>query len=317
MKKSKLLTSILSLALVLTLGACLENLEDNDVSEELTSEESSPNLDTEDTTQEDTTSEPEPYTGDPVLDLLNSVKEESNYSLRIEYQDWKSSTYADEEEMYSAFYSGTIIKNFVYDYIINLTYTEDVFLLEYYNNGDYGVNDAYDVEVYVNTESGLDVYFLTDNYTTNLHEYTTYDGYTWQTYFSSLLTLLDYLDYIVVNPESYDKVSLDYTLEIETLDLLTTFVESLFHCGNYYPDDNYTKSAAPFVVNYKTYYESYGAPYSDSIYLFDTEEWDTTMYYLEDIGSGSDHQLYYFSASSFVYDIGNSSIDSVYTSQFN
>ncbi len=324
MKKSKLLTSLSALALVLSLGACSEpeeetkNPENPDEGFYVEGEDEDSSSSTSESSGGDTEEPSEEYDGDPVKDLLETVKEENNYHLRIEYQDYRSSTYGDAQEMYSDFWAGTLTQNFVYDYIVDLTYTEDVFLLEYYLNGDdLSITDPADIEVYVNTETGLDVYYLTQYTTNTIYVYDTYPNTTWQEYFPNLLDLGDYLEYINVDSDSYDMVKVDYTITVETLDFLTILVDRLYRCGNYYPDYEPTQSAAPFVVNYKSYWETSGAPYINSTYLFELEEWDTTMFYLEDIGTGSDHQLYYFGASSYVYDVGSASIPEVYTSQFN
>ncbi|MCD8194698.1 MAG: hypothetical protein LUD22_00080 [Coprobacillus sp.] len=93
MKKSKLLTSILSLALVLTLGACQQD-EDETLKEEETSEETSEQeLDTEDTTQERDKIEVEESSD---VEVALSLLEE----LGVDTSSWAGINYHDYEQNY-------------------------------------------------------------------------------------------------------------------------------------------------------------------------------------------------------------------------
>ncbi len=321
MKKTKLLISIAALALVVSLGACEVNVGDDSTTEDSSEDQTSSETSSEGDTTEETTSGDNESTG-PVADLLLDIAENNNFTLTIEYYDWYSNYYENETTMLEDYYGGSMSVN-GHDYFIDITATKDALLLEYYiNYSEWLEGKAIDIEFYVNTDSGLQIYYVSYSYDTNLYLYSTVEGFTWQTYLCTPIDLADYSSRFIegeTTTGNYGQQT-SYTIDLD-FSFLSTLVKCLFTSGNYFPDYDYSY----FIYYYTSYYYYYGAlPTTSSTYYVDDGEWDVGAYYFwewyyEDASSttGYLYQLEFDSVYTYLYDVGGSVIPEAYSSYLN
>ncbi len=325
MKKTKLLTSLAALALVVSLGACDLTSDDSTDEESETSESSESTESTEssetseDETTSDTTSGGTESTG-PVADMLADIAENSNFTLTIEYYDWYSGYYEDETAMLQDYYGGNMSVT-GQDLFIDITATEDAFLLEYYiSYSEWLAGTTYDIELYVNTDAGFDIYYISEPYDTELYYVETVEGFTWQDYFWSPIYLEDYSSRFIEGETTTGKYGnqTSYTINLD-FSFLNTLVNCLFSSGNYFDYYSY------FIYYYTTYYYYYGAlPTTTSTFYVDDGEWDVAAYYFfewsyedSNSSSGKTYWLEFDSVYTYLYEVGTSEISEAYASYLN
>ncbi len=201
MKKTKLLTSLAALALVLGLGACEETVEDDSTSQSGESTNSSES--SGDSTDDDTDCEgDECQTGGPVwegsvespADLVEKAYVTGNYSVEIQYDYYRSEetiSFGDYISGGDAYDSMMASVGLNQSYLIDLYYTQDYIYVEEYalTEEEYLFTGR---SICVNTEEGLWEYFYPYDATTGGWGYYTpevnaaYGLYTWQDEYNSL-----------------------------------------------------------------------------------------------------------------------------------
>ncbi len=223
MKGTKTLTTLASLALVLTLGGC----NDADAYVSLT------------------------HSVDEIFDYIQDV--ELNYHETVSYNCYQTPYFDSQNDFDSALSEGRAEYEFSWGFKTDAYYTEDAIIFFY----DYDVeedNGYDDVEVYLNNyEDGvLEVYYLLSE-TGELEDsflglYDTYglndyEPKTWQQGFYSIADLVDDRDtYLQVYSEGESETSGAYTRYDVTPEAYEGLYYCLFHdnyAGSYFCDEGY------------------------------------------------------------------------------
>ncbi len=297
MKKTKLLTSLAALALVVSLGGCDQPSEDDSIDE---------STETTETTESSETSESDVDYGDPVADLFDAIENEPNFTLELYYYELTSDYYSTKEEAQEAGYE------YYTEADVIITYTKDAVVLEYY------IYDTFlDCEAYVNDyddavyESDLTLYFdLEDGVLTN----TWYGWYgTWEEILDSPLALLDYQDAFTKGDTTEGKygTEIDYEVDLSVDGLFDTLIADVFTAENwlvgYYV-------AGPLRVQS---IHDQGYSYYDiaSTYYADYDEWHIDMETYDMTWSGTLYGtpvswIEYDFMEAAIYDVGTTVIDS-------
>lgn len=198
MKKTRLLTSMLTLALALSVGACSENEEeDEEVSETEYSESSGEtstteqDLEEEDSSQESSENKKPKIEVDPATDpasFIDNACSTGNYSIQLIVDEYVSDTLTYEDAYEENFDADELIAGMVEtEYGLNIYYTEDAILIEYgYLIGYYFI--LIEADLFVNTKTGnrdkMISYYSYDEVTWT--KYKDYTYYKWTDFFYSL-----------------------------------------------------------------------------------------------------------------------------------
>ncbi|MCD8195497.1 MAG: hypothetical protein LUD22_04300, partial [Coprobacillus sp.] len=246
-----------------------------------------------------------PTTGSSAItDLFNAALEGKNYTIVLEITDYQSNETAYDPNGFSPYVQLEPLQ----DLWCKITYTADAAVVEYYANyEELLAGTVMDVEYYLNTDAGLDIFMIYDWYEVDTVYYQwTEEGSTWQDYLGSLFGLGDYFSNFVEGETTTTErgTEVSYTLDNLDSDFLEALIDALVDNGNYWA------------------WETGGIDEITDIscsYLVDSEILEFVFYTGEYTYYDADNFCYYIEQTTikvYVLEVGSSSTPS-YTLEYN